>query len=381
MKRSFLLRTASPVPLVAAGAGLIAATYGLVRMAFGLFLPDVQADLGLDVAAAGGVSAGASVVYCAGALLGFLTATRHARRLIVVAGLTASIGALGMALAPTSFVFAVFAIASSAGAGLASPALVAVLQRNPSTARNPRHQAIVNAGTGPGVILAGALALLLAPDWRLAWALAAVVTVVAAVGVLVSDRSEADAVAPPPALPPLSWFAAHQAVLAAAFLLGVGSAAVWTYGRTFLIESGTSGGVSMAAWIALGVGGTAVIVTARWSLRPRAAWVVTAAAVTASTAGVLAGGGWALVAFAVFGWGYTAGSGVLIAWTAQIDAARAPAGTALLFVTLILGQAVGAAGVGAAIPVVGYAAAFAGAAVVTAVAVTPALGRVVRGGR
>jgi predicted MFS family arabinose efflux permease len=363
------------VPLVAAGAALIAATYGLVRMAYGLFLPDVQADLGLDVAAAGIVSAGASVVYCVGAVIGFLTAARHARALVVAAAVAASVGALGMAVAPVSLVFAVFAIASSAGAGLASPALVAVLQRDPGTARSPRVQAIVNGGTGPGVVIAGTLALLLAPDWRLAWVIAAVVTVLAAAGVLMAGRGGVDAAAPR-ALPPSSWFVAHRRVLLAALLFGAGSAAVWTYGRTMLVEAGTGSGASMAAWIALGVGGTLVIVTARWMerLEPPGAWIVTATVVAIATAGVLAGGAWALVTFAAFGWGYTAGSGVLIAWTARIDALRAAAGTALLFVTLILGQALGAALVGGVTSAAGYPAAFGLAAAVSAAAIVPAVG-------
>lgn len=363
------------MPLVAAGSALIAATYGLVRMAYGLFLPDVQADLGLDVAAAGVVSAGASVVYGVGAVVGFLTAARHARALVIAAAVAASVGALGMALSPVSLVFAVFAIASSAGAGLASPALVAVLQRDPATSRSPRSQAVVNAGTGPGVVIAGTLALVLAPDWRLAWIIAAVVTVLAAVGVLGAARGGMDA-AVPPTLPPLSWFVAHRRVLLAALLFGAGSAAVWTYGRTMLVASETSSGASMAAWVALGVGGTLVIVTARWMerLEPPVALIVTAIVVAIATAGVLAGGAWALLSFAAFGWGYTAGSGVLIAWTAQIDAPRAPAGTALLFVTLILGQALGAAVVGGVIPAAGYPVAFVLAAAVSAAAIVPAVG-------
>lgn len=363
------------MPLVAAGSALIAATYGLVRMAYGLFLPDVQADLGLDVAAAGVVSAGASVVYGVGAVVGFLTAARHARALVIAAAVAASVGALGMALSPVSLVFAVFAIASSAGAGLASPALVAVLQRDPATSRSPRSQAVVNAGTGPGVVIAGTLALVLAPDWRLAWIIAAVVTVLAAVGVLGAARGGMDA-AVPPTLPPLSWFVAHRRVLLAALLFGAGSAAVWTYGRTMLVASETSSGASMAAWVTLGIGGTLVIVTARWMerLEPSVAWVVTAIVVAIATVGVLAGGAWALLTFAAFGWGYTAGSGVLIAWTAQIDAPRAPAGTALLFVTLILGQALGAAVVGGVIPAAGYPVAFVLAASVSAAAIVPAVG-------
>jgi predicted MFS family arabinose efflux permease len=397
VKRTFSLGPASPLLLVAAGTGLIAATYGLVRLAYGLFLPDVQGELDLGVGAAGGISAGASVVYCAGAMLGFLGAARHPRALVAASALVASGGACGMALAPSAAWFAAFAVLGSAGAGLASPALVAVLQRNVSTGRSPRAQAIVNAGTGPGLVAAGLLALLLLPDWRVGWAIAAAVTIFTAAAVLLADRTDgadrgdqADQLGRGCAgragsrrpLPPASWYRAHRRVLAAALLMGAGSAAVWTYGRTFLVASGASEVVSVAAWIALGVGGTSVIVTARGLERmgPRGAWALTTGTVAVSSAVLAVAAGsapLALAACAAFGWGYTAGSGALIAWTTRIDAPRAPAGTALLFVTLILGQALGAAALGALIPVLGEPAAFLAAGAASAVAVAPA---VLRGG-
>ncbi|KEP73778.1 MFS transporter, partial [Microbacterium sp. SUBG005] len=105
------------------------------------------------------------------------------------------------------------------------------------------------------------------------------------------------------------------------------------------------------AWIALGVGGASVALTARllaaWG--PRRAWAITVAlaAVTTVVLPLSASGivGAALVA-AVFGWAYTAATGALIAWTTDLDADRAAAGTALLFVMLVLGQGVGAAVLG-----------------------------------
>lgn len=371
MKRAFSFFS-SPFVLVAAGTGLIAATYGLVRLAYGLLLVDVQNDLGLSVAAAGMVSGGASVVYCVGALIGLLAAGRHPRALVVAAGLSAAVGAIGMAAAQDAGLFAVFAIAGSAGAGLASPALVAVLQRNPGT-QQPRAQAIVNAGTGPGLVAAGILALVLLPDWRMAWTIAAVFTVAVAALVLALDRGASDASPSRALLPPASWFGTHAHLIAAAALMGFGSAAVWNFGRTFLVDAGATDVVSVAAWIAIGLGGTAVIVTASWveRLGPGTTWIVTVCTMAVATAALIiapANAPLALAACAAFGWGYIAGSGVLIAWTARLDAPRAPAGTALLFVTLILGQAVGAAVIGGLIPGAGYTVAFLTAAAATLVA-------------
>ncbi|MBI9115619.1 MFS transporter [Sanguibacter suaedae] len=361
MKRSFSFGPRD-ISLVAAGCALIAATYGLVRLAFGLFLPDVQADLGLADTGAGLVSSGASLVYCVGALVGFVVGPHRPRALVVAAALTAGGGAAGMAAAPGIAVFAVAAILASAGAGLASPALVTIVHRSVTSSSVDRAQTMVNAGTGPGLVAAGILALVLLPGWRLAWMVIAVVTGLVALLVLRLDhgadtpRGPADPTgrpSPPPSswLPPRAWFVAHSAPIVAALLLGAGSAGVWTYGRAHLVAAGVSETTSVTAWIALGAGGAAVIVTARHlaMLRPPAAWTLTAAGVALASAalGLLPGVTTAALAACVaFGWAYTAGSGVLIAWTADLDAERASSGTSLLFVALVLGQALGSAGAG-----------------------------------
>jgi predicted MFS family arabinose efflux permease len=370
VKRSFLFGGNSPVVLVAAGTGLIAATYGLIRLAFGLFLPDVRRELGLGLDAAGLISGGASLVYCLGALAGFLLAARNARGLVLLAMITASAGAVGMAAAPTSAFFAVFAITGSAGAGLASPALVAVVGRNLTERSAPRSQAVVNAGTGPGLVLAGVLALVLLPDWRTAWVIAAVVAVLAGAVVLLADHRNPADTAPARVLPPRSWYAAHARVIAAALLMGFGSAAAWTYTRTVLVDAGAGETISIVAWVALGLGGTVVIVSSRFTdrLEPRLLWAVTAVLVAIASAVIATGTAvpvLVLAAAVVFGWAYTAGSGALIGWTTLIDTERAAAGTALLFVVLILGQAGGAVAAGALVVVGGYPSAFLVAAAVS----------------
>ncbi|MCU1407456.1 MAG: hypothetical protein JWQ43_3759 [Glaciihabitans sp.] len=382
MKRSFLLSNPKVTGLIISGTGLIAATYGLVRLAYGLFLPDVQAALSFDAAAAGLISSGASLLYCIGAVIGFFSAERWSRLLVIVAGLSASVGAAGMATAHSTELFALFAIAGSAGAGLASPALVNIVRRNvPATALS-RSQVIVNSGTGPGLIGAGILALVLLPDWRTAWLVVAVFTVGVTAATLALDRGSESGGTPAgrPArsrLPAMSWFTDHRKLIVAAFFLGAGSSAVWNYGRTLLIDAGSTERTSIIAWVALGVGGTAAIITARVlsALEPRLAWIITTLAVGAATgvlalaAGSTAG---SLVACAVFGWGYTAGTGALISWTTRVDAARAAAGTALLFVVLVLGQAAGASAIGMLITAAGFVPALLVATAITLLAaVTP----------
>jgi predicted MFS family arabinose efflux permease len=405
MKRTF----SNGVGLVAAGTALIAVTYGLVRLAYGLYLPEMQADLGFDSGVAGTVSSGGSLAYVAGAVAGFAAAGRHSRALVVAAGATAGIGAAGMAVAPEVVPFALAAVLGSAGAGLASPALVRVLQRGLDDGRQAGAQTVVNAGTGPGLVAAGLLAFALLPDWRLAWLAAAGGAIAAAGAVLVLDRrassarslvgdgaatARADAARPSGAtglgpagprglLPPRSWFVAHRWVLLAALLAGAGSAGVWNYGRTLLVDAGVTAELSVGAWVCLGAGGTAVIVTARplARLAPGAVWTLTLTVMAAGTAGVVTLPGVVPVAFvacAAFGWAYTAATGALIAWTAEIDAERAASGTALLFVLLVAGQAVGAVVLGALVGAMGYGTAFllaTLAALLAALAALPGLGR------
>jgi predicted MFS family arabinose efflux permease len=277
------------------------------------------------------------------------------------------------------------------------------VQRDLSAERVNGAQAVVNSGTGPGLVAAGVLALVLLPDWRTAWAVAAVVTVAAGAAVLLADRAAAASAAPAgqagpagpaddartAAFPPRPWFAAHRRPVLVALLLGAGSAAVWTYGRTLLVDAGAPATLSVVAWIALGVGGVTVALTSRWlgRLSARTAWTRTAAAVALATLGLglapqLPGGALTAVALlccGLFGWGYTAATGALITWTTELDRHRAAAGTSVLFVVLVLGQAFGAAVAGSALATVGAGPVFVGGAVLVAIGVVPALGGAHRG--
>jgi predicted MFS family arabinose efflux permease len=371
VKRTFLF-------VVASGTALIATTYGLVRLAYGLLLPEAQAELGLGDGSAGLVAAVASVLYCLGALIGFVTADRHPRALVLAAGTSAALGCAAMALAPGATVFAAGAVLSSAGAGLASPALVVLVDRSAPRARvdgtrgieraaRDRAQTAVNAGTGPGLVIAGALALLLLPHWRAAWLLAAAVAALTtALTLSATARQDArpDHRSGHGSRVTAAWLHAHRAPVVAALTLGAGSAAVWSYGRSLLVAAGGAGSASAVAWIALGLGGVAVLPTGGWLVRrrPGTAWALTAGTVAAATLALPIAAPTlpaAVLVCGLAGWGYTAATGALITWTTRIEARRAAAGTAGLFIALVLGQALGAALTGALLPATGALGAFA----------------------
>jgi predicted MFS family arabinose efflux permease len=384
MKRALSFQHPRELALLVAGTALIAGTYGLVRLAYGLYLSDIQASLDLSDSAVGYIASGASVAYSVGALVGLL-ADRRPRLLVLGALLTGSAGSAGMALAPSAAAFVPTAIIASAGAGLASPGLVGMVVRSVRTRRQATAQAVVNSGTGPGLVAAGALALVLLPHWRTGFLVGAVFTAAAGIAVLVLDRSRsAPAGDPGGTAPRPGWrlVADLRTPAAGALLLGAASAAVWTYGRSQLVQQGGSDTWSTIGWMVVGLGGTVTVLTAGLlgALRPGSAWSFTCAGVAVSIAALaLAAGALpvALVACFVFGWAFVAATSALIAWVSSLAEARAAAGTSVLFITLTMGQALGSALAGNLAERGGLSRAFLVAAVIAAAAA--ACGRV--GGR
>lgn len=387
MKRAFSFSELRELAIVVVGTCTIAATYGLVRLAYGLFLPDIQHELGLDPASAGYISSGSSLVYCAAAATGFLW-SQQPRLLIAAAGTTAVAGVWGMASTHDVALFGIFAVLSSAGAGFASPAMVAVAQRGIRPVRVDTAQSVINAGTGPGLVAAGALALTLQPAWRTAWALVGILTVsivsVMFVLTMVAVAPRAATTHDGPRGLSRAWLTMHRRAIASAICMGAGSSAVWTYGRSLLVDSGSqSSQGTIVTWIALGIGATAVIPTSRLMAHraPTTAWTLsclvlaaTILTLTLATSSTVA----TMIACALFGWGFTAGTSALISWTTVLSPENAAAGTALLFIALVLGQAVGSSVLGAAIASSGYTTAFLVAVAFSALAIIPAARRTVR---
>ncbi|MED5460422.1 MAG: MFS transporter, partial [Pseudomonadota bacterium] len=93
--------------LGATGFGLIAVCYGFARFAFGLFLPQIDADLSLSSTISGLISGGAFLGYCVAIVLSaYLTERIGARAVAVAAALVAAVGMVGIAVAPSPLLLA-----------------------------------------------------------------------------------------------------------------------------------------------------------------------------------------------------------------------------------------------------------------------------------
>ncbi|MBT2585276.1 MFS transporter [Arthrobacter sp. ISL-95] len=356
------------VGFVVAATALIAATYGLSRFGFGLFVPAIERSISLGPAMTGAISSASFFSYCIAAACAYRLA-RAPRVTVLLAGVLATLGSIGVALSGSALVLAVCILVAGAGAGFASPGLVALIQRNLDPAAESRAQAVVNSGTGFGVICAGPLALVLADQWRVAWWIIAGLNAAATIAVLgKSKRSQPESASIEPGtfrlsnLLPLRWAAA------AALLAGVASAAVWTFSKSIVTAEGRiSDAEATIFWVCLGSAGIAGAFSGDLVTRLglRTSGTTTAALMGLST---LLVGLWpsSLVAVyaggALFGASYVAFSGILIAWVISVLPEHAAAGTAALFITLALGQATGSLLMGVLLGATSPAAAFAIAA-------------------
>lgn len=385
------------VAFAAAGLALVAVCYGLARFAYGLFVPAFRDAFALDAATAGVIASSSYVSYCVAVLLATLLSPRLGSRAVAtLAGLLATAGTAAIALAPGTVVLAVGVVVAGASTGLASPPLAQAVTAVVAGPRRDRVQAIVNSGTGLGVLVSGPVALVAQDQWRAAWlvfaGLAAAVTVWSHLTVPAArpaqdpqdpqdERAEGQPRAARPRLlpSPLLPDGAPRLLLAAA-LLGAASAATWTFGRDLLATvGGLDDRTSALVWLLLG--GVGLLGAGAGDLARRLglgrSWCVLMVAMGLAT-GLLALAPdrpvVAAVAAAVFGAGYIALSGLLLIWGTRVYDGQPAAGVGLAFLVLALGQAAAAPVLGIVIDLAGARAAFGGAALL-ALAGSHAAGR------
>ncbi|HVF00679.1 MAG TPA: MFS transporter [Rubrobacteraceae bacterium] len=371
--------------LVAPGLAMIATTYGLARFAYGLFLPEMRQAFGLSETVLGLIGAGSYVGYCVAIIIALVFTSRVGPRfMVVVAGVVAVVGMAAVAGAPTTWVLALGVLAAGSSSGLASPPMGEAVVRSIHQEFQDRANALINSGTSIGVALSGPAALLLAEQWRLAWA------AFASIGLFVLvwnarvmppkplsggplDETEAGDV------PRLSvrYLTGAKSMLLYAAATGVGfaSAAYWTFSRDFVVQTGDlSVAGSTLFWTVIGVsgiaGGLAGDLIRRLGLTRafRASLLCMAAAVglLAATPDVLL---LAYLSATLFGSTYIMLTGIILVWSVSVFHERPSAGLGAAFLLLAVGQILGSLIAGVVAGAAGLALtfwAFAGVAVLSA---------------
>jgi predicted MFS family arabinose efflux permease len=358
-------------PLVAAGTALVGATYGLGRYAYGLYLPVLRTEFDLGASTAGVLAAVAYGAYCPALVAGARIADRGfagARAVAVAAGACAVAGTGAIALAGSAAALGAGVALGGIGTGLASPGLAALVAARVDGSGRDRAMTVVNAGTGPGVLVCGPAALVAADRWRAAFAAFALLSAAVTVAVAATSAGAPPAVEPSPAREERVSRGGRDRLplVLGAVGLGVAGAAYWTFGRDVLAAAG-AGGAGPALWTALGAAGilgasTGDLMTRWHASRLWAGLLVALAASTAALALEPRSLPLALASAATFGASFVALSGILILWATRLDPDRPAAAVSGAFVLLSVGGVAGALAVGALIDRVGHLDAFLAAA-------------------
>ncbi len=390
VSRSPVMVTAGPgagvraVRLTAAGMALIAVCYGLARFAYGLFVPSFRAEFGLDATTIGAVASGSYIGYCVAVVLATAATARWGARAVGVAAGTAAAAGTGLvALAPSTPVLMVGVVLAGSSTGLASPPMARAVARHVAPRLEPRAQTVVNAGTGLGVLVSGPVALVAAGEhWRWAWAAFSAVAVLVTVwtAATIPPRSApTEDPAQDRAQPGGSGRARHGwtppgsgRLLTAAGVMGLGSAAVWTYARDLVTAAGVGDLTASVMWIVLGAAGLLGAFAGDLTVRlgPARSWTAAMLLLAAATAALALAPGAAAVALgaaAVFGAVYIASTGFLLLWGTRTFPDRPVLGVGAAFLFIALGQAVGAPVLGLVADTLGTPGAFVVAAVIAVV--------------
>lgn len=336
------------ITLGAVGFGLIAICYGFARFAFGLFLPQIDADLSLSSTMGGLISGGSFLGYCVAIVVSaHLTERLGPRTVATGAALVAAVGMIGIAAAPSSSWLAVAVMLAGSSTGLASPPMAAAVAAAVKPARQSATNTLINAGTGAGVVLSGPVALLMGGQWRIAFLIFSATAFCMAIAVVISVPGNTQpARSREKGFPPLNK--TLKRLIIASFLMGASSTALWSFGSqlvTLRLGWGHTGAGLL--WIAIGAAGIAGAgagsLVARFGI-DRTHWLF----LGALAAGILLVGvegttpALTLLGGALFGMAYIMLTGVYLVWGVSALPKRPATGLMIGFLTIAIGQTAGA---------------------------------------
>lgn len=333
----------------ATGFGLIAVCYGFARFAFGLFLPQMREALAVSASLAGLISGGAFLAYCLAIVVSARWSERvGARAVAVTAGLVAAVGMIGIAAAPSALWLAVFVIVAGTSTGLASPPMAAAVAHGVSPARRDTVNTWINAGTSAGVAVSGPVALITSGQWRLVFVVFALVALGLAITSFMTLPADGGAskTSRTNGLPRLSGNLIR--LIGAAFLMGVASTTIWSFGGEIAAArlGWSTRGIGLL-WIAIGVAGVsgafAGALVARFGINTVHRVFLALLAGSLALVGVSAThSAMTLVGGALFGSAYVMLTGVYLVWGTTTLSQRPATGLMIGFLTVAIGQTVGA---------------------------------------
>ncbi len=346
--------------LVAAAFALTALSYGLARFAYGLLLPQIREDLSLGVTAAGWVGGSAFAAYCVGILLAFYGIGKWGARFIALsAGLAATAGMGLVTFSSSGWTLGLGIGLAGLSTGLTSPPLATAVAARFSDRDSPKANGTINAGTGAGIVFSGMAALLAAGAWRELYGLFALIG--AGISVWLWFAVPGDRQGPAASTLSFAIFTRPGVLTlcASAALMGMASAAIWTFGADILRNDFQFAADRLAwVWIVVGLCGisgslTGVLTNRFGTARVHGYALLGIAVGTIGFAATDVSPVFAFAAMGLFGAAYIVSTGAYLIQGINLLSDRPDQGLGIPFLSLALGQAVGTPLFGATLKAIG----------------------------
>ncbi|WP_289890513.1 MFS transporter [Virgibacillus pantothenticus] len=351
--------------LILPGIAMIASTYGLARFSFGLLLPDIQDSLQFSNLTSGTISALFYVAFCFTITIStIITIKKGPRKMIFAAGLAALFGLLLMGLAPNIYILGLGVLLAGASTGLVSPPYGAAISLWIEEKKQGTANTWINSGTSIGIILSGLGAILLTPHWRITYFIYALLTFITLLWNL-------------KIIPKQSMYSTRMVLKrgdysikgvegsvklsTASVVLGICSAAFWTFSRSFFESAGSYEDWQLSIfWVVIGSLGILGGFSGSLIEKKGLAFSYRIATVLLSFAFILLAVSpekWfiAYSAAGLFGGSYIFLTGVLLVWGIRVFIHNASLGIGVPFLLLAVGQVIGSLSAGLCIGFFGYA--------------------------
>jgi len=350
------------------GAILIAISFGLARFAFGLFVPQIRAELDMSANVIGVIAALPLISFVLVSLIApLITKYFGARNTTVLSALFAVFGLALMSQATGPISLSLGVLACGICTGLMMPALTSAMQALVDRSIHGRVSSVMNAGTSIGVALSVPAVLFFVEAWRYAYLS---FTLLAILGVMLAwylipsvSRLTPSNAAPAPKITAQRWLRLLKLSLFA-FAMGFIASAYWTFGPDLITNLGSlSSGQSGWLWLAVGIAGLGGAIISDLADRNNPAITHALMLMMLTTSLTLLAASPSQIYLAVFsalvfGLAYMSLTGLYLMTGIRLLPGRLSIGPVLPFVACALGQAVGSPVIGFLVSEFGYADSF-----------------------
>ncbi|WP_371069387.1 MFS transporter [Sediminibacillus sp. JSM 1682029] len=354
--------------LIMVGLPMIAVTYGLSRFSYGLMLPYISETINMEQRTSGVISSFSYIAYCIAIVLAMVFSNKLSSKFILLlAGLFSIIGLGIISVAVNPGILGLGIFLAGLSSGFSSPPYAAIVDKSVERRLQNQTNSWINSGTSIGTALTGAIAIVMADNWRetyLIFVVIAIAVVFANYKVLPKEQNVQEN--------ETFHFSKEEwrrsiPLIVASLVLGISCAAYWTFSRDFILQTGSVPDyIGEWLWVVIGfsglLGGTAGAVINRFSLVTAYRISVLALSTSSLLLGAFVDN--RMIGFispALFGSSYIFMTGVLIAWGISVFKSNPSLGVGIPFLLLALGQAIGSVVSGVFAGLLSYPAVFIGA--------------------